>query len=144
MASRRKAREFALQMLFQQDITAHSNTHVREGFWKSRRTDSDTRRFADELFLASLDHKSEMDERIEKCSENWRVKRMLTVDRNILRMAATEFLYFDTPWVVVIDEAIEIARRYGGEDSPEFVNGILDAVRKDLNIGEDHKAPNGR
>ncbi len=139
MGSRRKAREFTLQMLFQEDITAQSADEIQESFWLSRRTDAETRRFAEGLFLASLDHKSEVDEQIKECSEHWRLERMAAVDRNVLRMAVTEFLYFDTPRVVVIDEAIEVARKYGGEDSTEFVNGILDAIRKGLEIDEDCK-----
>ena len=139
MGSRRKAREFALQMLFQEDVTAQSADEIRESFWLSRRTDAETRRFAEGLLLASLDHKSEVDEQIKECSEHWRLERMAAVDRSVLRMAVTEFLYFDTPRVVVIDEAIEVVRKYGGKDSAEFVNGILDAVRKDLEIDEDCK-----
>ena len=145
MGSRRKAREFALQMLFQEDLTAQGADEIRESFWLSRRTDADTRQFAQGLLVVSLEHRSQIDEQIKRCSEHWRLERMAAVDRNVLRLAVTEFLHFDTPAVVVIDEAIELARKFGGQDSAEFVNGILDAIRKDLEqdskIDEDRKIP---
>ncbi len=91
------------------------------------------REFADRLVLGVMDHRTEIDARIESVSEHWRLQRMAAVDRNLLRLATYEVLFETaTPPVVAIDEAIEIAKRYGGEDSGHFINGILDAVRVKL------------
>ena len=84
------------------------------------------------LVHGALEAKAQIDERISKYSERWRIERMPAVDRNILRMAIYEMMQAETPAPVVIDEAIELARRFSGEDSAPFVNGVLDSVRKEL------------
>lgn len=132
MSSRRKSRELALQLLFQEDLTRFSSDEILETFLREQRAPSENREFAEFLFLQYLENRSQVDELIRRHAQNWRLERMAAVDRNILRMAVSEFLYTDTPRVVVIDEAIEIARRFSTEDSSEFVNGILDAIRQEL------------
>lgn len=130
--SRRKARELALQLLFQEDLTGRSPEEIRETFWELTPVKAETRDFADRLFRQTVAHRAEIDAMIERFTRHWRLERMSAVDRNILRMAISEFLFSDTPRVVVIDESVEIARKYGTERSSEFVNGILDAVRQEL------------
>ena len=132
MASRRKARELTLQLLFQEEMTHYEAEEIRETFWESTPTDQPTREFAELLFRQYLENRGGIDRRISEHAENWRLERMAAVDRNILRMAVCEFLYTDTPQIVIIDEAIEIARKYSGEESTEFINGILDAIRGNL------------
>jgi transcription antitermination factor NusB len=132
MSSRRKGREFVLQMLFQEDISGSSPDEVRRLFWRTHSTDSETRRFTEVLFSKSLDERSHVDELIKRHARNWALDRMAAVDRNILRMAVSELLVGETPAIVVIDEAIEVARKFSTADSTEFVNGVLDSIRKEL------------
>ncbi len=130
--SRRKARELALQMLFQQDLTQDSAAKVEEMFWKSHTAPEKLRQFADLLFLKSFESRSFVDDLISRNADHWRLERIAAVDRNVLRLGVTEFLFLETPKAVVIDEAVEIARKYGTERSSEFVNGILDTIRTQL------------
>ena len=130
--SRRKARELALQMLFQQDLTQGSVTEVGELFWRAHPVPDKLRQFAHLLFRKPLEGRSVVDDLIGRNTEHWRMERIAAVDRNVLRLGVTEFLVLETPKVVVIDEAVEIARKYGTERSSEFVNGILDAIRNEL------------
>ncbi len=130
--SRRKARELALQMAFQQDLTQDSAATVGETFWKSHTASDKLRQFADLLFLTSLESRSVVDALISRNADHWRLERIAVVDRNVLRLGVTEFLFLETPKVVVINEAVEIARKYGTERSSEFVNGILDTIRNEL------------
>ena len=132
MASRRKAREFALQLLFQQDLAGSTADEICSLFWELNETDLKTRRFSERLFTGFVEHQDRINDLIRQHARNWRLERMASVDRNLLRMAVSEFLFAETPWVVVIDEAIEMARKYGGSDSTEFVNGVLDSIRKEL------------
>jgi transcription antitermination protein NusB len=132
MSSRRKSRELALQLLFQSDLTHSGPDEILETSLKERPNRSRNREFAEFLFRKSLENRSRIDDLIRRHSRNWRLERMSAVDRNVLRVAVTEFLYTQTPRVVVIDEAIEIARRYSTGDSTEFVNGVLDAIREEL------------
>lgn len=136
MSSRRKAREFALQLLFQEDLTRFPPGEIKQDFWQSHPTDPQTREFAERLFHNFLEHRESIDALIRRHAEHWRLERMATVDRNILRMSVSEFLYADTPKIVVIDEAIEVARKYSTDESSEFVNGILDAIRRELETAE--------
>lgn len=133
MGDRRRGREFALQILFQIDI---NNTGIKEslaGFWDSRPVSQTTRRFTERLVRGTLQHRKKIDLLLAETSENWRLERMAAVDRNILRLAVYEFLWeADIPSVVAIDEAIEMAKRFGGDDSGQFINGVLDSVRKKL------------
>ena len=133
MGDRHRAREFALQMLFQIDIGGSGIEDTLEPFWVDRRARGITRECAERLVRGTILHQGEIDRLIGDSTKNWRVERMAGVDRNILRLAIYEFLFErETPSIVTIDEAIEIAKRYGGEDSGHFVNGILDAVRVKL------------
>ena len=137
MGSRRKAREYALQMLFQWDITHDSIDQIQATFWEGQDEPEETREFAETLASRSIENVEKIDRLIERHAENWRLDRMAVVDRNILRLATYEFLYDpETPKTIVINEAIEIARRFSAQESPQFINGILDSIRKEVeNLG---------
>jgi N utilization substance protein B len=130
MGSRRKSREYALQLLFQSDFSETSGED--DLFWAGRSADEETQDFARILYRSYVDNQESVDGLIQRHSKHWRIERIATVDRNILRMAISEFLASTTPCAVVINEAIEIARKYSGEESTEFVNGVLDAVAVSL------------
>ena len=134
MGTRRKSRELALQMLFQSDMGKQDAAHVRKTFWAANETATDeVRGFADDLFRIATDRGPEIDKLIEGHAEHWRMERMAAVDRNLLRAAVAELLaYPDTPRAVVINEALEIARKYSTPESVQFVNGVLDSVGKEL------------
>ncbi len=133
MGSRRKGRELALQMLFQWELGRHSPAHVLSTFLRAQKVDADVEGFARALFEGTVGEIEQLDRLVQEHSEHWRPERMAAVDRNILRVALYELLHFpDTPPAVVIDEALEIARRFSGEDSAAFVNGVLDGIRKNL------------
>lgn len=132
MGSRRKAREFALQLLFQEDAARNPPGEITQLFWRSNRADRETRRFAETLFEKYLGNRGSVDQLISRHARNWKIDRMAAVDRSVLRMAVCEFLHGQTPPVVVIDEAIEVARKFGGEESSVFVNGVLDSIRREL------------
>ncbi len=141
MSSRRKERELALQLLFQQDFSHLTVEEILEIFWEVNPVDPEDREFAELLFRKASEHRSLIDELIGRHAQHWRLERMPAVDRNILRLAVSEFLYAETPQIVVIDEAIEIARRFSTSDSTQFVNGVLDAVREEINhppVSESH------
>jgi len=136
MGSRRKARECALQMLFAADVggAARPDELVR-AYWDElgeAEMDEAAREFATRLVVGALAHIEEMDERIRSRAEHWRISRMAVVDRNILRMAVYEFLHEPTPRTVAINEALEIARRFSTYEATQFINGILDAIKRDL------------
>ncbi len=132
MSSRRKAREWALQMLFQQDLNEVTAQDLLDLFWEVNPGDPEEREFAELLFKTTLENRSHIDELIRRHAQHWRLERMAAVDRNVLRIAVSELLYTETPHAVVIDEAIEIARRFSTTESSQFVNGILDAIREEM------------
>ncbi len=133
MASRHKAREYALQMLYQAEAAGVPMPEVLPHFWGDREVPAELRAFAERLATGASGVLPEIDTLLIDSLDNWRLERLAIVDRNVLRLAVYEFLYeTGTPPVVVIDEAIELAKRFGGEDSGQFVNGILDALRKKL------------
>lgn len=134
MGPRRKAREYALQMLFQWDITHDTIDQVAATFFQNQPDESTaTVDFARQLVIGTVDHVEQIDEIIRQHAEHWRLDRMATVDRNLLRLAIYEFLYGkETPKTVVINEAIEIARRFSAQESPQFINGVLDSIKKEL------------
>ncbi|MBL8150660.1 MAG: transcription antitermination factor NusB [Blastocatellia bacterium] len=135
MGARRKARECALQMLFQYDIARPAINELVKTYWEEMHESPrpDITDFATNLVLGTIKNLSEIDERITKRTENWRISRMAVVDRNLLRMAVYEFLYeADTPKTVVINEALEIARRFSTYEATQFINGILDGIKRDL------------
>jgi len=125
-------------MLFQWNITHDNIEQIAATFWESQDEPEDTRAFADALAAGTIAHVEEIDVLIARHAENWRMNRMAVVDRNLLRLATYEFLYdAETPKTVVINEAIEIARRFSAQESPQFINGILDSIRKEIeNPGE--------
>jgi transcription antitermination protein NusB len=134
MGTRRKSRELVLQMLFQADMGKQTVDHVRHTFWAEHTTTSaEVRGFAEDLFRVATDRVAEIDKLIESHAEHWRMERMAAVDRNLLRAGVAEFLgYPETPPAVVINEAIEIARKFSSPEAVQFVNGVLDSVAKDL------------
>ena len=134
MGTRRKSRELVLQMLFQADMGEQGAEQVRSTFWKERSSvGAEVRGFADDLFRVAMDRISEIDRLIEGHTEHWRMDRMAAVDRNLLRAAVAEFLGFpETPRAVVINEALEIARKFSSPESVQFINGVLDSVGKAL------------
>ena len=132
MGHRRLAREHALQALFQIDLTGDGAPEVLRGFWEGRAVDPATREFTERLVEGVMRERKRVDERIREVAERWRLERMPVVDRNVLRVAVYELLEGDAPAAVVIDEAIEVAKRYGSEESGSFVHGLLDAVRARL------------
>jgi transcription antitermination protein NusB len=139
MGARRKARVCALQMLFQYDIARPRADELTSTYWDSFGEDMDDvpRDFSDNLALGAISHLDEIDNLIKKRAENWRIQRMAVVDRNILRLAIYEFLYeSDTPKTVVINEALEIARRFSTFEATQFINGILDAIKRDLETNQ--------
>jgi N utilization substance protein B len=133
MRKRTQAREFALQVLYQIDITRVDPGVCLEDFWKRReeKAEAEVREFAEAIVYGTVEHKPDIDKTISGAAQNWELNRMAVVDRNILRMTAYELLYrTDIPPKVSINEAIEIAKRYGDQDSGKFVNGILDKINK--------------
>jgi len=137
MGTRRKSRELVLQMLFQSDMGKQDADQVRRTFWAEHAAASaEVRGFADDLFRVAMDRGTEIDGLIERHTEHWRMERMAAVDRNLLRAAVAEFLACpETPRAVVINEALEIARKFSTPESVHFVNGVLDSVGKELEGG---------
>jgi N utilization substance protein B len=132
--TRRKSRELAMQMLFQADIGKQTPDEVRATFWKAGDdVEPDVRGFAEDLFGVAVLHQDEIDELIKVNSRHWRLERMPAVDRNLLRMAIGEMIGFkSTPFPIVINEALEIGRRYSAPESINFLNGVLDAIARGL------------
>ncbi len=133
--ARRKARECALQMLFAADVVTEPQYFTTEDYWTELGEsidDEKTRSFADNLVNGTLREINTIDDRIRTRAEHWRIERMAIVDRNILRLSVYEFLFEDTPHTVVINEALEIARRFSTFEATQFINGILDAIKLDL------------
>ena len=147
MRKRTRSREFALQILYQIDMTHGTAAEVLEDFWEDKsdvaltpkekesleeyKKDPDIRRYAETLVGGVLGKLETVDKLIERFAENWEMKRMAYVDRNILRLSTFEMLYLDDiPLKVAINEAVELAKRYGESDSSKFVNGILDRIAK--------------
>jgi N utilization substance protein B len=132
--TRRKSRELAMQMLFQADVGKQTPDQVRATFWKSvDDVEPEVRSFAEDLFNTALAHQEQIDELLAANSRHWRLERMPAVDRNLLRMSVGEMIGFkSTPFPIVINEALEIARRYSAPESINFLNGILDAIARSL------------
>lgn len=132
VGKRRKARELAMQMLFQADVGKQSPEQVRRVFWDARdAVEPDVRGFAEDLFRVATVREDEIADLIVAHAQNWRMERMPAVDRSVLRMAIGEMLGFPaTPAPIVINEALEVARRYAAPESINFLNGVLDAVAR--------------
>ncbi len=128
---RHQAREVALQLLFQYDINPRVTREMVATYARAELADAQLEAFSLALYEGALRHRAEIDRRIAAAAENWRLPRMAVVDRNVLRLGAYELLFApDTPPNVAIDEAIELARKFGSLDSPSFVNGVLDKLRQ--------------
>jgi N utilization substance protein B len=134
MGTRRKSRELAMQMLFQGDLGKQTPEEVGKLFWESRDdVDAETRGFAEDLFRVATTRREEIDGLIEAHAQNWRLERMPVVDRNLLRAAVGEMLgYPATPAAIIINESLEVARRYAAPESIHFLNGVLDAIARSL------------
>jgi N utilization substance protein B len=137
MSSRHRARERALQILFEWDARKSSIDDAIGSFYESLYSEqSETRPEPDEfiqrLVRGVVENIADIDRRLTQHAEHWRIERMPAVDRNVLRMAIYEMMALDTPPAVAIDEAIELARRFSGEESVQFINGVLDAAKRDI------------
>ena len=133
MGLRRVARECALQMLYELDVGGNTKDEILNTFWQMNQHPPKVRDFADELFKGTVRSLRQIDTIIQRHTKNWRLSRMAAVDRNILRLAVFEFLSKSkTPGTVVINEALEIAKKFSTYESAQFVNGILDSVKNDL------------
>ncbi len=133
--TRRKARECALQMLFGADVIRGRQDFTTDDYWEElgdADLDARLRDFANKLVNGTIENLEKIDDRIRTRAEHWRIERMAIVDRNVLRLAVYEFLFEDTPHTVVINEALEIARRFSTFEATQFINGILDAIKLDL------------
>jgi N utilization substance protein B len=134
MGKRRLSREFVIQFLYLTDMNEGEIQNQLQLFWENHPAAEDVQLFTEVILKDVFDHKEQIDVRLEKYSDNWTLSRMTVIDRNLLRMAASEILYSKTvPPKVAIDEAVEIAKRFGSEDSAHFINGILDRVLKEVN-----------
>jgi N utilization substance protein B len=143
-SGRRKARECALQMLFAADVIRNVQDFSVSDYWNElgdNDFDDKTREFANSIVVGTLREISLIDDRIRTRAEHWRIERMAIVDRNVLRLAVYEFLFEDTPHTVVINEALEIARRFSTFEATQFINGILDAIKLDLESYESGTPP---
>ena len=131
---RRRAREYALQLLFQIDFKDRDvNSADFEDFWLDSGESEEVKKFTEDLVRGTIKKLDEIDSRIEKTAENWILKRMAAVDRNILRFATYEILYRkDIPSAVTINEAIEIAKKFSSSEAAPFINGILDRLAKEV------------
>ncbi len=132
VGKRRKSRELAMQMLFQADVGKQTPDEVRKTFWQTRDdVEDDTRGFTEDIFRVATAREAEIDALIEEHSANWKLPRMAAVDRNLLRAAVAELVGFPgTPAPIIINEALEIARRYSAPESINFLNGVLDAIAR--------------
>ena len=134
MRKRTKARECALQVLYQIDITADKPDISLKNYWAENDEPDEIMKFAAGMVEGTCRNKQDIDKLITKYAENWTLNRMAVVDRNIMRMAAYELLYCpDTPPKVCINEAVELAKKFGDVESGKFVNGILDRIHKEKN-----------
>ncbi|MEJ2110964.1 MAG: transcription antitermination factor NusB [Acidobacteriota bacterium] len=133
MGQRRTARECALQMLYEYDVGKHPASEILQTFWKMNIHPEKVGDFANHLFKGTLERLDEIDAVIQQHTKNWRLGRLAVVDRNILRLAVFEFLSDSgTPQTVVINEALEIARKFSTQESALFVNGVLDSIKNAL------------
>ena len=141
--TRHKARECALQMLFAFDMVDGDPQALTTNYWDElgdTAIDNKTREFANGLVHGTLEKLASIDDVIRTRAEHWRIERMAIVDRNVLRLAVYEFLHQDTPDTVAINEALEIARRFSTYEATQFINGILDAIKQDIEIKSDPNA----
>ena len=133
MGRRRKARESTLQILFQLEFDSPQTEQTIQGYWADKKAAAEEKEFSNTLVHGIIEHQDTIDSVIQSLSEHWRISRMVLVDRNILRIAVFELLFEEgVAPAVVINEAIEIAKKFSSDQSAAFINGILDALRKNL------------
>ncbi|HEY2517549.1 MAG TPA: transcription antitermination factor NusB [Polyangiaceae bacterium] len=133
MGARRSGREAALQMLFQIEASGATAEKAIPLFWRNFDADPEGREYAEEIVRGVTDMVTELDKKISAASSNWRIERMTRVDRNLLRLGAWELAYrADVPRAVILDEAVELAKSYGTDESSAFVNGVLNEVAEKL------------
>ena len=133
MGARRSGREAALQMLFQLEASSVTADQAVELFWRTFEADPEGRAYADSCLRGVSDNLAKIDERITTASKNWRLERMSRVDRNLLRLGTYELMFReDVPRAVILDEAVELAKSFGTDESPSFVNGVLDRIANDV------------
>lgn len=142
MPSRRRSRQRALQILFLWDARRQPVDDALNAYYDTLYSEERPERdeFVDALVRGTVEHLSEVDERIAKHAEHWRMERMPVVDRNILRLAVYEMQHVGTPAAVAIDEALELARKFSNEESVQFVNGVLDAVHREIPLAPQEEA----
>lgn len=131
MTIRRQARELAVQILYQLDVKGNDDTHDALSIASKQTFPEALLKYVNDLIDGIKRYKKEIDKIIEECSENWSLNRMAIVDRNILRLAAFEMLYLNIPYKVAIDEAIELGKKFGTDESGPFINGILDRIARE-------------
>ena len=140
---RRRAREIALQVLYQLDASQGKPQEVLDLFWENFKPSRQAREFCQRLVEGVCQNLGQIDRLVEDNSENWTLKRMAVVDRNILRLATFELLHCpDTPFKAILNEAIELAKKYGADDSGAFINGILDKIHSLSVAGGEHPQAN--
>ncbi|MDP9147424.1 MAG: transcription antitermination factor NusB [Acidobacteriota bacterium] len=132
MSLRTKGREFAMQMLFQWEMSKQDATKLEAKFWRTAKAADTTRAFANKLFEGAAKDVGELDALIVEHAENWRLERLAAIDRAVLRLAIYELRAAETPAKVVLNEAVDLAKKFSSEDAGAFVNGILDSVYKAL------------
>lgn len=132
---RHRARQAALQLLYLQEvgrIDAAASEEASEAYWESHPAPEERRAFADALVAGTMAHLEAIDPLLESSADNWRLSRMAVVDRLIMRLATYELMYSGTPAAVVINEALELAKTFGGDKTVRFVNGVLDSINRSL------------
>jgi N utilization substance protein B len=146
MPSRRRSRQRALQILFLWDARKQPLDEAIDAYYDTLYSEESPARdpFVTGLVRGTVEHAAEIDRQISKHAEHWRMERMPIVDRNILRLAVFEMIHAGTPAAVTIDEALELARRFSNEESVQFVNGVLDAIRREVPAACDSEPPDSR
>jgi N utilization substance protein B len=138
MGARTAAREAALQMLYAAEIGKHSAETLLKDFWREFPGDAEGRAYADSAVRGVLEQRAQLDARVVSASANWRIERMSPIARNVLRLGTWELLFQpEIPRAVIIDESVEVAKRYGGTESGAFVNGVLDRIANDCGRPQD-------
>jgi N utilization substance protein B len=146
MPSRRRSRQRALQILFLWDARRQPVDEAIDAYYDALYSEEQLARdpFVTDLVRGTVEHAAQIDEQISKHAEHWRMERMPIVDRNILRLAVFEMVHAGTPAAISIDEALELARKFSNEESVQFVNGVLDAIRRDVAAVSGPQAPDSR
>jgi transcription antitermination protein NusB len=146
MPSRRRSRQRALQILFLWDARRQPVDEAIDAYYDALYSEEQLARdpFVTDLVRGTVQHAAQIDEQISKHAEHWRMERMPIVDRNILRLAVFEMVHAGTPAAIAIDEALELARKFSNEESVQFVNGVLDAIRRDVAAVSGPQAPDSR